>query len=143
MAIGPPAIPALREALHAERTADPCAKALGEIGGGDAMAIPIEGLRDPVSRVRDKCALSLGLMKAEAASAVPGLVVLLGNATPTARYSAALALGRIGGGIVGLPDDRRPAGVLDAAISALKGAAEDPDEKVRQAAHAALARIRR
>lgn len=111
--------------------ASDAAIALGELGPVAAAAVPtlIKALRNSDKDERRWAADALGKMGPAATPAVPGLIeVLKKDAEPDARRNAAQALGELGAAA-------RPA------AAALKAAAHDKDEGVRDAAAQALAKL--
>jgi HEAT repeat protein len=132
--IGPEAqdaVPALRTRLLQD--IDPsvrrkAAAALGTIGLADSKVIEdlSQALKDPDPRVGQQAAAALGQFRQQAKDAIPHLVKALGD--PRVRLAAVDALGRIG--------------VADKeAVQALLRTLVDPDKKVHEWAHVALARI--
>lgn len=111
--------------------ASDAAMALGALGPRAAAAVPtlIKALRSSDKDVRRWAADALGKLGPAATPAVPGLIeVLRKDAEPDARRNAAQALGELGSA----------AGPVAAA---LKAAARDKDEGVRDAAAQALAKL--
>ena len=78
-------------------------------------------LVDAMRRGEGGIILEVGRMEPTATWAVPTLVALISHQRPIIRAAAATALGQVGSGV---PE----------AEAALKRAAQDPDEGVRQAA---------
>ena len=97
--IGPPAVPALVDALHdpdADTRAQ-AARALARMGrvARDALPALVEALNDPDPRVRHHAARALGQMGPDAAPAIPALVRVLhqGDADSSAAGSTATGNG--------------------------------------------------
>ena len=130
-AMGPPAVPALRDAMHddAEAVRTLAAGTLAEMGRAGRESVPelVHALRDESTAVRRQAAEALGVVGARA-SAVPALIDALGDDGNRVRRSAALALARVG----------REA---EEAVPALVRALRDPDKYVRGKAALALRRI--
>ena len=125
---GSPSLPALLELLADERTWFDAASGLG-VMGSEALPVLIEALESETESVRCGAALALGLIQPPPAEAVPELVRRLReDAAPSVRRWSARAIGE-----VAPPFE---------AERILRRALEDADEGVRQAAAAALKRVR-
>ena len=109
------------------------ARTLSAIDRKHALVIPlfIKGLNDKDSSVRASAAEKLGMMGPRAGKALEDVIVALKDVDPLVRRASARALGSIAS----------PAS--NAVIKALQEAADDEDERVRQAAAEALDQIRR
>ena len=98
--IGPPAVPALIEALADEEpwVRAQAAHALGTIGSPARDAVPAltQALKDPQANVRSKAAFALGEIGPDAGAAAPELAQALQDTESDVSAQAAIALIKVG-----------------------------------------------
>jgi HEAT repeat protein len=134
--MGSAAVPALRDAVHADRelVRREALRSLGKLRERASidpqLVIPLllEALDDPDVGVREVAVTYLGIVRDDPKKAVPGLIKALQDEEASVRSAAATALASYG-------EQAEPA------VPALKRAARDPDEDVQREAGRALVRI--
>lgn len=141
--IGPAARPALPKLAKLLTSRDELVRvslmrSVGKIGGDGAIVLLRKGLKDPDEFVRESAAEALGELAASAVPAIPDLIEALRDAEDDdlgySRRAAADALGKIG------PAAKESLTRLEQIVHEQEG--EDGDENLREAAKAAIQRIR-
>jgi HEAT repeat protein len=126
--MGPPAVPALIEALgdQSAQVQGYATEALGKIGGAEAIRVLIERLRDPDSSARQR--VGWALEDAADPSAIPALMVAAREANREVRRAAVGALVKCGA----------RAGTLRELAPLFTAALEDENDQVGISAHYGL-----